>query len=266
MNRHAVVAGAFYPGGTAELDSMLGKLVPEGEAKPVWALMMPHAGYIYSGGVAGKVASVAEITSQVVILCPNHSGMGADCAVWAEGEWEFPGFTVPVAADLAAKFLAACPVASADEMAHLREHSAEVLVPFLHYQQPGLSIVPICLSYLSGTDINTVGRALAALVSKHTDVLIAISSDMSHYISAAQADRLDHLALKPLLELDVDSFLDTVRDEQISMCGVIPAAVAATALKLLGAGRGELVAYDNSGSATGDNREVVGYAGVIFPK
>jgi MEMO1 family protein len=266
MNRRAAVAGAFYPGGAAELASLMGKLIPKGDAKPAWAIMMPHAGYVYSGGVAGKVAAAAVIPSNVVVLCPNHSGMGAACAVWQQGDWEFPGFSVPVAADLAAEFLADCPTARADEMAHLREHSAEVLVPFLHYRQPKLSIVPICLSYLNSNDMNAIGRALAGLVSKHPDVLIAISSDMSHYIPAAQAQQLDHLALKPLLELDVDEFLRTVNEQQISMCGVIPAAIAAIALKLLGAGKGELVAYDNSGSQTGDKSEVVGYAGVIFPR
>jgi AmmeMemoRadiSam system protein B len=266
MNRHAVVAGAFYPGNDAVLNEMLGRLVSKGDAKPVWALMMPHAGYIYSGGVAGKVAAAAEIPPQVVILCPNHSGMGTACSVWQDGEWEFPGFSVPVAADLAEEFLAGCPVAHADEMAHLREHSAEVLVPFLHYRQPKLSIVPICVSYLSRGDMEVIGTALAALVNKHPDVMIAISSDMSHYIPAARAQQLDNLALKPLLELDVDAFLDTVNEQQISMCGVIPAAIAATALKILDAGKGELVAYDNSGTQTGDKSEVVGYAGVIFPK
>jgi len=266
MNRRAAVAGAFYPGDATELGNMMGKLMPKGEAKAAWAVMMPHAGYVYSGGVAGKVAAAAEIPSRVVILCPNHSGMGVGCAVWQKGEWEFPGFSVPVAADLAAEFLADCPVARADAMAHLREHSAEVLVPFLHFRQPNLSIVPICVSYLTRRDMNDMGKALAGLITKQPDVLIAISSDMSHYIPAARAHELDHVALKPLLELDVETFLNTVNAEQISMCGVIPAAIAATALKLLGATRGELVVYDNSASQTGDKSEVVGYAGVIFPK
>ena len=178
MNRKAIVAGAFYPRGAGELARILEELIPQKEAKKAYGIMIPHAGYIYSGEVAGVAVGSVVIPPTVVIVCPNHSGMGASCAVWPNGEWEFPGFNTSVAQEMASEFLVSCPIAEADYTAHLREHSAEVLVPFLHFRRKDLTILPICISHLNLAGINEVGKALAELINKHPDVMLAISSDM----------------------------------------------------------------------------------------
>ena len=264
MLRSPAVAGQFYPGNRGSLARALEQLLPVNSPKtPALGVMSPHAGYIYSGAVAGKVFAGVEISPEVVILGPNHHGIGHQVAVYSSGGWDTPLGPVPVAEELAADILSSCPAAAADTRAHLHEHSLEVQVPFLRTLLPNVMIVPICLGRLPLDTLLALGDGLARAVAGRQPLpLIVASTDMTHYESGEEARRKDELALQHVLDLDPQGLYRTVRDERISMCGVLPTVVMLQASLALGATRAELIAYANSGDVTGDQRKVVGYAGV----
>lgn len=264
--RPPAVAGQFYPKHAGALARTLDEMIPSDVVKRrAFGVMSPHAGYVYSGGVAGKSLAAAAIPPEVIILGPNHHGVGHQAAVYHRGAWETPLGAVPVAEALADAILAACPAAAADTLAHQFEHSLEVQVPFLQTLAGGvLAIAPICIGRVALPALLEIGDGLAAAMRTRPELpLIVASSDMTHYESGESARRKDHLALEHVLALDPEGLYRTVREGRISMCGVLPTVVMLRAALALGATGAELVAYANSGDATGDQREVVGYAGVI---
>jgi AmmeMemoRadiSam system protein B len=265
MLRSPAVAGQFYPDRPDVLDQALTRLIPTVvEKRTAIGMISPHAGYVYSGKVAGKSFARLRIPPEVVILGPNHHGVGQPIAVYHRGGWQTPLGPVPIAETLADAILAACPDAAADTSAHRAEHSLEVQVPFLQKLAAPVSIVPICLGRVPLDQLLTLGDGLATvLAGREPRPLIVASSDMTHYESGEEARRKDGLALERVLALDPEGLYRTVRDHRISMCGVLPAVVMLRAALALGATAAELVAYANSGEVTGDQRQVVGYAGVI---
>jgi AmmeMemoRadiSam system protein B len=263
--RPAAVAGSFYPGSAAELRRMLGLMVePKRKKAKAIAVICPHAGYIYSGAVAGAVYSSVELPETAVILAPAHRPQRPAFAIMTEGEWETPLGVAPVDAALASGIQARCPAIVDDRSAHAGEHSLEVQIPFLQYLRPGISIVPINVSSRTSLgQIKEAGEAIAGEIRESgREVLLVASTDMSHYMSAVEAKKWDGMAIERILALDPDGLVRTVLDNDISMCGVFPTAVALVSARLLGASRAELIAYANSGSVTGDDREVVAYAGL----
>lgn len=264
MLRSAAVAGQFYPGRKDALEATVRSLLPSvAEQVSAIALVVPHAGYVYSGGVAGETYAGIAIPDEVVILGPNHHGRGHLAAVYAHGSWETPLGRTPIAEELAARILKSCPLTAEDELAHLREHSLEVQLPFLQVLAPQARIVPLCIGHLPLESLLLLGDGLAAaLLASETMPLIVASNDMSHFESGSTARKKDSLALERVLDLDAEGLYRVVRDNRISMCGVLPVVVMLQAAKALGATRGELICYRNSGDVTGDQSEVVGYAGV----
>jgi MEMO1 family protein len=265
MLRAPAVAGQFYPQHAAALATTLDRLIPPVAANvPAYGVMVPHAGYVYSGQVAGKTFARAAIPNEVVILGPNHHGTGHPLAVFPGGDWEMPLGKVPIAQALTGAILAACPKAAADSEAHQFEHSLEVQVPFLQTLVPELAIAAICIGRAGLDALLALGDGLAvALRTRPVRPLLVASTDMTHYESGETARRKDHLALQRVLALDPEGLYRTVGEQHISMCGVLPTVVMLRAALALGATRAELVAYANSGDVTGDQRQVVGYAGVI---
>jgi len=264
MLREPAVAGQFYPGHKTELERMLKSLMPDVEPQQTaLALMSPHAGYIYSGRIAGQTFAGLTIPRDVLILGPNHHGYGQDAAVETRGGWLTPLGTIPIAEELAAAVLRHCPVARADSLAHRFEHSLEVQVPFLQADSADHRIVPLCIGHLPLVQLLELGSGLAEAITAHPEpVLIVASSDMTHYESGAEAKRKDDLALERVLALDPRGLYEVVRANRISMCGMMPTVVMLQAALGLGASRAELICYGNSGDVTGDQSEVVGYAGV----
>ncbi len=260
------MAGRFYPGNPAQLVTEVADLLAPGVSAPRRATVLvgPHAGWVYSGRIAGETYARVEVPEVAIVLCPNHTGLGARRALWPRGTWELPGDSVPVDEALAALLLARAGLEE-DRAAHLREHSLEVHLPFLRARRPDVSIVPVCLGPLSAQECGDLGRALGrAVVESGRDVLVVASTDMSHYLAADEARALDQLALDAALRFDAPGLFDVVRSRDISMCGVVPTTVALHAAAVLGATRGELVRYGSSGDVTGDHDRVVGYAGMIF--
>ncbi|MBE0600002.1 MAG: AmmeMemoRadiSam system protein B [Burkholderiaceae bacterium] len=264
MLRSAVVAGQFYPGRKEKLLESLEALISSTVAEqPAIGLMSPHAGYIYSGGVAGRTFAATRIPDEVIILGPNHHGRGHAAAVYASGAWETPLGQTRISEGLARRILSECPMTAEDTLAHRYEHSLEVQLPFLQFRTPHVSIVPICISRLPLAMLMQMGDGLARAISSCSSApLIVASTDMTHYESGKIAHEKDFMALERVLALDPVGLYETVQEHNISMCGVMPAVVMLQAALALGADSAELIAYSNSGDVTGDQSEVVGYAGV----
>lgn len=262
--RQPAVAGQFYPGNEAALRKELQRLIPTSGAKrKAIGAISPHAGYIYSGSAAGQLLAGIEIPRTVVILGPNHRGVGALAALAPEESWQTPLGSVPIEKRLAALIKQQIPQVEADASAHRMEHSLEVQVPFLQYLRPDVQIVPLCLAFGDFAGCELLGSGLASAIRQFDEeVLILASSDMTHYESAEVAKQKDSLALERALAFDAKGLVEVCRSQRITMCGVIPAAVMLVAAKALGAIAAELVAYTHSGQVTGDDREVVAYAAV----
>jgi AmmeMemoRadiSam system protein B len=263
--REPAVAGRFYPGDPVTLAATLRRLLhSDVEPAPALALMGPHAGYVYSGAILGETYAAVKIPPTVVVMSPNHTGRGARQSLWSGGPWLTPNGPVQIDDELAAA-IEAKTSATFDRAAHRHEHAIEVHIPFIHACREDARIVPITLGRLDYPDCERLGRALAEVIRAHpTDVLIAASTDMSHYVDAATAERMDRMALDAVLALDPSRLHRTVEEHQISMCGYVPTTVALVAAKALGATTSELVRYGNSGEASGDYDRVVGYAGAII--
>lgn len=263
MIREPVVAGQFYPGQKSALVRALQKLLPGGTTRPVKGLIAPHAGYIYSGAIAGQVFASSRIPDKIVILGPNHHGVGHPAAVFAQGSWRTPLSETQIDENLARQLLDRCPLLGADPAAHAHEHSIEVQLPFIQFLAPQAKIVPICLGHNDLADLLEIGRSIGdVLAQTPEDVLLVASTDMTHYESAHNARKKDLLAIDMVRGLDPEGLYQVVLDERISMCGVMPVVALLESARVLGATQAELVRYGTSGDVTGDDSEVVGYAGL----
>ena len=285
MLRHPAVAGYFYQGSAEALRKQVREfIIPDAKRVRALGLLSPHAGFLYSGSVAGAVYSSVELPDTFVLIGPNHTGLGAPLSLMAHGQWETPLGTVTIDEPLAAAILSRSSRIHEDTLAHLREHSLEVQLPFIQYFKEKFTIVPIQMLDVRLESCLEVGRAVAGAIKNRSqesgvrsqekekipesevlghDVLIVASSDMSHYESAETAKEKDYKALRHILDLDPEGLYRTVRDSGISMCGFGPAVAMLTACKALGATRAELIKYANSGEASGDFKQVVGYAGIV---
>lgn len=270
MIRDAVVAGYFYPGRPESLLRTLEELIDVTEEKiSAISIVVPHAGYIYSGKVAGKVYGRIQPPDLAIILGPNHTGLGPEVSLFSGEAFRTPFGLVKVNRDLVKLLLEYSNLISPDTLAHKREHSLEVQVPFLQYLNPDIEIVPLCIGHLSLEEIRELGDALSQAVAQFEDstgrdVLIVASSDFSHYEPQAIANTKDLLAINEILNLSEEGLLRVVYQERISMCGVFPVAITICASKLLGAEKAVLVDYKTSGDITGDYSAVVGYGGIII--
>lgn len=268
LRRNPIAANRFYPGNPAKLQEEVQHWLnsaPGGE-KPgrPWALMLPHAGYIFCGSIMGKTLAGQTLPSRLIILCPNHTGRGAMLSIWPEGEWLTPLGAVPVNLRLANEILEASPLFQADTMAHAGEHSIEVILPFLQERVPDLSIVPICVGTQNPQILRQAARALASVLKQpqNQDCGMIISSDMNHYEDEQTTIKKDEDALRAALAANPDELLKTVRAERISMCGAGPMALALYTANDLGKVSVEFAGHDTSGKASGDFEHVVGYAGL----
>jgi MEMO1 family protein len=267
MDRHPIVAGRFYDAQPerlhAEVDGCLAQAEGQQEERTLLA-MVPHAGYVFSGAVCGKTLGKARLAPTVLLLGPNHTGRGERFALWPDGVWNIPGGALSVNAGLAEALLQADPAIKADTSAHMGEHSIEVVLPFLHRLNPETTIVPICISAPTLESLERVGTAIGRVLKDFgKSVSIVVSTDMSHYISSADARKMDGMALEPIMTLDPGALYDIVRSRHISMCGVLPMTTGLFAAKTVGATHAELVDYATSGEVSGDFEQVVGYAGVL---
>ena len=263
--RVPAVAGSFYDARPERLErDVRSFLPPEAKAEPAFGAIVPHAGYVYSGPVAGAVYARLRIPASCVILCPNHTGHGAPAALDPSDAWRTPLGDVPVNRRLAERLLELAPSLEQDAGAHLREHSLEVQLPFLQILRPDVTLVPLCLGAPSLALCREVGDAIATLCAEEDEPpLVVASSDMNHYESRQEGRRKDDMALARVEGLDPEGLFRVVRTESISMCGFLPATALLFAARAAGARRARILARRDSGDETGDTSSVVGYAGVI---
>lgn len=268
--RHPAVAGKFYPRDPEDLRTEARGYLSQSKfatQTPLRAIgcIAPHAGYVYSGHVAGAVFARIEVPRHCFVLCPNHTGMGRPLAILSEGAWETPLGDVPIDAELAEALKRRFPALEEDPSAHKAEHAAEVELPFLQLRQPELTFVPIAIGTRQLETLEQLGKAMADVISAMKDpVLIVASSDMNHYESDTVTRVKDQHAIERILTLDPRGLHEVVTQQGISMCGFGPAVATLTAARQLGAKSAELVKYATSGDVSGDRDLVVGYAGIVL--
>lgn len=268
MLRRPAVAGSFYPDRREILQAQLADFLAGGAGDThAVGIVVPHAGYIFSGAIAAQAYKSIVIPRKVVVLGPNHHGLGEQAALFAGGSWLTPLGEVPIATDLASRLLAGCEMLKDDELAHRFEHSLEVQVPFLQMLREDVQIVPIALGHASLDDWLQLGRQIGAVLSEQDEeVLLVASSDMNHFAAAAYTEKVDRLAIERMEGYDPAGLYRLVREKDISMCGVIPVVVMLEAARVLGADSCHLLRYGHSGLVNGDLDSVVGYAALVAEK
>lgn len=266
MHRRPAVAGRFYPARPQELTRDLERYIERvGSPERAIGCVVPHAGIMYSGHVAGAVYGRLEPVASYIILCPNHTGAGRPLAIMSAGDWETPLGNVPIDSALAEALKRACPALEEDDEAHRFEHSLEVQLPFLQHLQRDFRFVPIAVGVGRYDPLAELGRALARVVAAAAPrPLLVASSDLNHYEPDGVNRLKDRQAIDQILALDPRGLYDTVHRERISMCGYGPTVAVLTAARELGARQAELVRYATSGDITGDRSAVVGYAGIVI--
>jgi MEMO1 family protein len=267
--RNAAVAGRFYPARverlTRDLDTYLGRDTPTSDAiEDAVGCVVPHAGYMYSGPVAGAVYRRLPPRNCYIVLCPNHTGRGAPLAIMSSGAWMTPLGSAPIDSELARAVVQSCHLVMEDSGAHEQEHSLEVQLPFLQRMVGEFRFVPIALGVAGYAPLEKLGRGIAQVVEgRKGAVLVIASSDMNHYEPDGITRVKDRKAIDKILALDPEGLYDVIRREDISMCGYGPTIAMLTAAKELGARQAELVKYATSADSSGDRSAVVGYAGII---
>jgi AmmeMemoRadiSam system protein B len=263
--RPAVVAGLFYPDTPEAVAAEVSTLVPRTEGTRAIAAVIPHAGWKYSGALAGQLVGAIALPRRILIMAPNHTGRGERGAVWTQGSWKLPGLSVPVDEAFCQTLCDRSALLRPDEEAHEDEHAIEVLLPLLHARRPDLEIAPVVLGSLGWGECETLGRVLAEVVKEaEGETLILASSDMSHYLPERETREIDRKALEPMERLDGEGLYRVVKADHITMCGFVPATVALVAASALGAGTAQLVGYATSADAGGDRGRVVGYAALAI--
>jgi hypothetical protein len=261
-----VVAGRFYPGNpeslTRQVDQCLGN---EGQKiEGALGCVVPHAGYMYSGHVAGAVFGRLPKRSTYIILCPNHSGRGAPLAIMSSGEWLTPLGRVPVDSAMARLLRQSWGLLMEDAEAHEDEHSLEVQLPFLQRSVGEFKFVPIAIAAGGYSGLESLGHGIAQAVrASAAAAMVIASSDMNHYEPDGVTRVKDRKAIEKILALDAPGLYDVVRRADISMCGYAPTIAMLTAAKDLGAQCAELIKYATSADTSGDRDAVVGYAGIV---
>src|SRR5215472_2311394 len=268
MLRLPSVAGRFYPSDPKELTSLVRKYSqPDSQhaPMPVKACLVPHAGYRYSGHVAGAVFARMALPKKIIVLGVRHYPRGEPAAILSSGAWRTPLGDAPIDEGLASALRRGCALLREDSVAHTTEHSLEVQVPFLQTLVPEFSFVPLALGTVQFESLVSIGQGIARVLGNaREDVLLLTTSDLNHYEDDATTRTKDRKAIDRLLALDARGLYDTCRNEKISMCGLGPAVAMLTALKVLGVEKPELVKYATSADVSGDRSQVVGYAGMIF--
>lgn len=285
MIRKTAAAGMFYDADKNGLinsieESFLGKLGPgrlPSVKKPrignVTGLVCPHAGYIYSGcAAAHSYFALANdgLPDTIVILGPNHYGLGSGVAIDSNTMWETPLASSFVDMDTADYILEKSKFAVKDSFAHIKEHSIEVQIPFIQYLcGDKAKIVPISFSNFRLEDSielsKDLGSAIAFALEGKNAVIIA-STDFTHYESKASASAKDAKAMDKIVNLDSIGLLETVHSESITMCGAQGVAIMLEACKILGAKSARKLTYYTSGDVTGNKDEVVGYGAMAVEK
>jgi MEMO1 family protein len=266
LSRQSFVAGSFYPADAETLLDTLEALspdIPKDKKETAIGAIVPHAGYLYSGRVAGEVYGRMKGRETFVLVGPNHTGTGHSFSLSSEN-WVTPLGEIETDKELAAALKEASSIIKDDPSAHKKEHSIEVQLPFIKKFFPASRILPLCVSSSDVSKLKEVGEAIAfSAKSLGRDISVLASSDMTHYEPRETASVKDKEAIEAVLSLDAFGLAETVMAKNITMCGWAPSVIMILAALEFGAVRSRLIKYSDSGEVTGNTMEVVGYAGVI---
>ncbi|HIE23086.1 MAG TPA: AmmeMemoRadiSam system protein B [Candidatus Korarchaeota archaeon] len=276
MKRPPAVAGQFYPSNPERLLRMIEWTfnnvgfpeIPKPNfsgPRKIRGLMVPHAGYMYSGPTAAKAYQIlAEdgAPETFIIIGPNHVGMGGAISIMKEGVWETPLGEVELDSEIGAMIERSCELVEEDPVAHRFEHSIEVQIPFLQAIYGNkFRIVPIMMLAQDLETSKLLGRAISeAISSSGRDAVIIASSDLTHYEPQVEAKRKDSHVLSAIEKMSENEIYEKVVELNISMCGYGPVMTMIVGTKLLGGRRIVILDYKTSGDVTGDYSAVVGYA------
>ncbi len=266
MRRSPAVAGQFYYDEPSRLTQQVKQFINEKTGKEdSVGIVVPHAGLIYSGSVAGAVYSAINFPDTFLMIGPNHTGLGPSISIMDTGEWQVPTGIVSIDSKLASRIIFNTTLVVRDVQAHLFEHSLEVQLPFIAYLSNEAKIVPIAMRSASFNECISLAESIAnAIRSIDYPVTVLASSDMSHYLPDKTARLKDSKAMEKILNIDPEGLYDLVVKDKLSMCGYLPITVMLSASKFLGATTARLVKYMTSGEVSGDYDSVVGYAGIIL--
>ncbi len=274
--RTPAVARMFYPKEKDELKTVIqdcflhpfgpGKVPPATNDENILGVICPHAGYMYSGPIATN--SFYSISLQkpelVIIVGPNHWGIGCGAATMKEGQWQTPLGNVEIDAESAIQINKIAKIIELDFFSHTRDHSLEVQIPMLQeIYTHKFKIIPIILINQDYLTAKEVGSAIAKIANTKKTMIVG-SSDFTHYEENSYAHKQDNMLIKPILDLDVEEFYRILQENQVSACGYGAIASTMVACKELGAKKGRLLKYATSGDVTGDKSSVVGYASIVF--
>lgn len=260
MLRKAVVKDVFYSGQPNVLTDFI-STHRSAETLPAKGVVCPHAGYLYSGKTAVQTLSTVFIPDRVILLGPNHTGLGDTVAVSADTEWETPFGNIEVDSSMVDSVMSQIGF-SLDSSAHMKEHSLEVILPILKFLNPNVRMLPICIQQLSLNDCYQIANGICQVMKQYPESLLIASSDMNHFEAADISKKKDQLAIDAILKMDPDSLYHTVMDNRISMCGVFPTVIMLMTLNQMGQHQADLISYSHSGEVNGDTERVVGYAGI----
>lgn len=276
FERKPAVSGLFYPSKKEELlqtikslflDSKFGPgaLPPAREKGRIYGIVSPHAGYIYSGAVAAS--AFYEISSSnfdtVVIIGPNHYGIGTEVGTMKEGNWITPIGKTRIDDALAREISDYCDIVKFDPIAHSRDHCIEVQIPFLQYINEAATILPIILRNQDKNTSIELGKCLAKLI-KNRNVMLIASSDLTHYEPNDRAYAKDTKLISSISGMNISQFYSVLENSRVTACGYGAIATVMSAAKEIGAVTGKLVRYATSGDITGDISSVVGYSSILF--
>lgn len=273
--RTPAVAGMFYPDEKNKLDATIdecflhkfgpGKKPPSDITEKIYGVICPHAGYMYSGAVACNSYYLISAVSPdlVIILGPNHWGIGCNIAAMKEGKWETPYGQVDVDSEASVELNKLANIIELDFFSHIKDHSLEVQIPMLQKIYSKFKILPIILIDQSYDAAKEIGQAIAKIAKKKKTMIIA-SSDFTHYEQNDYAHLQDTFLIKPILELNLEEFYNVLQKRKVTACGYGAIASTMVACKELGATKGKLLKYATSGDITGETSSVVGYASICF--
>lgn len=266
MIREPVVSGQFYPSRVEELEKIIdGFTRKEPYRISAKAVILPHAGYVYSGKVAVSTVNKVIPKQRLIILGTNHSGYGDDFSLWPEGTWKIPYGGVEIDQDLAHLILNAGKYITPDYSAHTSEHSIEVELPILYHFFKDFKFVPIVCKETKIEVYREAALQICAAVNKtKEDIFFVASTDMTHYEPDSAVRKKDMSAIESIVNIDAEDLINKADRENISMCGIAPVAVLLFCMKSLGVRKAQVALYQTSADSNEDYSSVVGYAGIII--
>ncbi|HEX9320200.1 MAG TPA: AmmeMemoRadiSam system protein B [Nitrososphaeraceae archaeon] len=276
FERKPAVSGLFYPDSSEDLSKTInslfldpkfgpGEVPPSNQRRRIFGIVAPHAGYFYSGAIAAN--AFYEISSSnfdtVIIIGPNHYGIGSDVAIMKEGSWITPLGRSDIDANLASEVLNHCEIVEFDSLAHSRDHCIEVQLPFVQFINKSAAILPIILKKQDKNTSAGLGQCLGKVI-KNRNVMLIASSDLTHYEPNQRAHTKDAELISSILSMNISEFYSVLESSRVSACGYGAIAAVMFAAKAIGSTSGKLLRYATSGDVAGDLASVVGYSSILF--